>query len=158
MFQLTCLLATRAGATELIIVLNQRFVSIVERQLGEISQEVPAWRLVVEPISRNTAPAIMAGILPEIDIHTLAGEALGGSDPPGVQVSSHRQGTCVGAQGGVPGDRRSLPGGADGCAGTNYPRKRKEFEDYDAHRPRNCADVQAAGRIATCNSAGGVVY
>ena len=67
MFQLTCLLAREAGASDLIVVLNDRFVSLVEEQLAEIKESIPPWRLVVEPVSRNTAPAILAGILQELD-------------------------------------------------------------------------------------------
>lgn len=63
MFQMSCILAALAEADEIIVVLNERFQAIAKQQLTAIRDQIPKWRLVIEPISRNTAPAILAGIL-----------------------------------------------------------------------------------------------
>lgn len=67
MFQLTCKLASSAGASELILISNERFLGLVQEQLTAVQDEIPSWRIVIEPVSRNTAPAIAAGILGEDD-------------------------------------------------------------------------------------------
>lgn len=62
MFQQTLLLAESSEATEIMVVVNERFVDLVEAQVEEMRLRIPH-RIIVEPFQRNTCPAITAATL-----------------------------------------------------------------------------------------------
>lgn len=63
MFQSTCLLAADAGATEIVVIMNKKLLSMGISQIVQIQNSLPLTRIVLEPVSRNTAPALAATAL-----------------------------------------------------------------------------------------------
>lgn len=61
MFQKTCLLASSAGAVEIVVIVNERLEELVRDQIASL--KLPPVRFLLEPVGRNTAPAIAAACL-----------------------------------------------------------------------------------------------